>query len=792
MIPAGSARGPSTIEPMSESPQNRPPQGPGTRGPNDPPGFNWRLAILLGAAFLILALAFSQSALTSSAQPMTFAEFKKYLDQESVVFNDPKFPFKISQKDGPYNVTIEGYRYAKTPREEDEKAGAVLPIRANVQLDQLPTLLGKDEVFQVVSTSLPEADSNAKYVSGDKFKRLIALGELKRVDKKTPLTVYSTNGENGTLVANQEVSADATPDAAKSTPIHFEVSAPVLLLGNQLEELIAKQPIPVKPDNDFLKSAIFTFLPVLLIVLLLFFLFRQQMKAAGRGAMSFGKSKARLLTRDHNKVTFKDVAGIQEAKEELWEIVDFLRDPRKFQKLGGSIPKGVLMVGPPGTGKTLLARAIAGEADVPFFSISGSDFVEMFVGVGASRVRDMFEQGKRHAPCLIFIDEIDAVGRHRGHGMGGGHDEREQTLNQLLVEMDGFDTQEGVIIIAATNRPDVLDPALLRPGRFDRQVTVSLPDVNGREEILRVHVKKIKLAPGSDLGVIARGTPGFSGAELANLINEAALLAARRGLSAVTIAELEEARDKVRWGRERRSLAMSDKERIGTAWHEAGHALLNMVLPHTHPLHKVTIIPRGPYLGATMFLPEGDKYATQRKEALSSLVVTMGGRIAESFITDDISNGASGDIRQATSLARHMVCEWGMSEKLGMIEYGDADGSQGFMGRASSKTYSDDTARVIDAEIKRFIDEAFQQATDVLNENKHTVELIAKALLEYETLDATHLRDIIDHGEMRNPPSAPKPPPVPEEFRKKPAPKPAEDKPEDGGPLPGEVVGAPA
>jgi cell division protease FtsH len=517
------------------------------------------------------------------------------------------------------------------------------------------------------------------------------------------------------------------------------------------------------------------------------------MKSAGKGAMSFGKSKARLLTMDRNKVTFKDVAGIQEAKEELFEIVDFLRDPKKFQRLGGSIPKGVLMVGSPGTGKTLLARAIAGEADVPFFSISGSDFVEMFVGVGASRVRDMFEQGKKHAPCLIFIDEIDAVGRHRGHGMGGGHDEREQTLNQLLVEMDGFDTQEGVIIIAATNRPDVLDPALLRPGRFDRQVTVSLPDVNGREEILRVHVKKIKLAAGVDLSTIARGTPGFSGAELANLVNESALLAARKGLSAVTLAEMEEARDKVRWGRERRSLAMSDKEKIGTAWHEAGHAYLNMVLPHTHPLHKVTIIPRGPFLGATMFLPDGDKYSTQKKEALANLIVTMGGRIAEGFHSDDISNGASGDIRQATSLARNMVCEWGMSDKLGMVEYGEGS-SPVFLARDMNKSrnYSEETAMVIDAEIKKFIDDAFNEAERILKENRDTVEKIALALLEYETLDASHLQDIIDHGEMRNPPTAPKPPPVPEELSKQSASKkPQEGKSEDNGPLPG-VIGATA
>jgi cell division protease FtsH len=532
-----------------------------------------------------------------------------------------------------------------------------------------------------------------------------------------------------------------------------------------------------------------------LIIGILFFLFRQQMKSAGRGAMSFGKSKARLLTMDRNKVTFKDVAGIQEAKEELFEIVDFLRDPKKFQKLGGSIPKGVLMVGSPGTGKTLLARAIAGEADVPFFSISGSDFVEMFVGVGASRVRDMFEQGRKHAPCLIFIDEIDAVGRHRGHGMGGGHDEREQTLNQLLVEMDGFDTQEGVIIIAATNRPDVLDPALLRPGRFDRQVTISLPDVNGREEILRVHVKKIKLAAGVDLSKIARGTPGFSGAELANLVNESALLAARRGLSAVTLDEMEEARDKVRWGRERRSLAMSEQEKVGTAWHEAGHAYLNMVLPHTNPLHKVTIIPRGPYLGATMYLPEGDKYSTQKKEALANLIVTMGGRIAEGFHSDDVSNGASGDIRQATSLARHMVCEWGMSEILGMVEYGEGDGPV-FLGRGDMggrrTNYSGHTAKIIDEEIKRFIDEAFEAATRILTENRDKVELIAKALLEFETLDAGHLRDIIDFGEMRNPPTAPKPPPVPEELKKKPVAKAAEeDRPEGSGPIPG-VIGAPA
>jgi cell division protease FtsH len=783
---------------MSDSPQNRPPQGTGSRGPNEPPGFNWRLAILLGAAFLILGLAFFNTGVGAAAQPMTYAEFKKSWDKGLVITDEAKFPLKVTTRDGAYNALITGFTRTTPVRAEGEEPGSRKSIRVTIPTDELSGILGDSVVFRLVSEAPPEASPDTVELSRSAFRKAAALGEIKPADASAPLTVYSTDGNLGVLLGVRDIPMEdvAAGDAAKAAPPKsFEVTAPLMMLGDDLGALLKDANAPIfKPDNDMVRSVIFTFLPVLLIVLLLFFLFRQQMKAAGRGAMSFGKSKARLLTRDRNKVTFKDVAGIQEAKEELWEIVDFLRDPRKFQKLGGSIPKGVLMVGPPGTGKTLLARAIAGEADVPFFSISGSDFVEMFVGVGASRVRDMFEQGKKHAPCLIFIDEIDAVGRHRGHGMGGGHDEREQTLNQLLVEMDGFDTQEGVIIIAATNRPDVLDPALLRPGRFDRQVTVSLPDVNGREEILRVHVKKIKLAPATDLGVIARGTPGFSGAELANLINEAALLAARRGLSAVTLAEMEEARDKVRWGRERRSLAMSDKERIGTAWHEAGHAYLNMVLPHTHPLHKVTIIPRGPYLGATMYLPEGDKYSIQRKEALANLVVTMGGRIAESFVTDDVSNGASGDIRQATSLARHMVCEWGMSEKLGMIEYGDGDGPV-FLARemSRSRNYSEDTARVIDVEIKRFIDEAFDQASDMLTQNKAKVELIANALLEFETLDGAHVKDLIEHGEMRNPPSAPKPPPVPEEFRKKETAKAAgEDKPDEGGALPGEVVGAPA
>ncbi|HSC42678.1 MAG TPA: ATP-dependent zinc metalloprotease FtsH, partial [Candidatus Binatia bacterium] len=456
---------------------------------------------------------------------------------------------------------------------------------------------------------------------------------------------------------------------------------------------------------------------------------------------------------EKNKTTFKDVAGIEEAKEEVQELVEFLKDPKKFQKLGGRIPKGVLLVGPPGTGKTLLARAIAGEADVPFFSISGSDFVEMFVGVGASRVRDMFEQGKKSAPCIIFIDEIDAVGRHRGHGVGGGHDEREQTLNALLVEMDGFDTQEGVIIIAATNRPDVLDPALLRPGRFDRQITVNLPDVKGREEILRVHSKKVKLAEGVDLAVVARGTPGYSGAELANVINEAALLAARRNLKGITLAELEEARDKVRWGKERRSLALSEKEKTNTAYHEAGHALLLELLEHTEPLHKVTIIPRGPSLGSTMWLPEEDKYTNRKAELLDSLTVSMGGRVAEEIVFGDVTNGARGDIKMATATARRMVCEWGMSEKMGMVEYGDHE-DYVFLGRDISRArdYSEATAEEIDHEVRKLLDEAYAVAKKVLSENRDKLDAIAKALLEFETLDGAQIKEIIKHGRMLNPP----------------------------------------
>ena len=485
--------------------------------------------------------------------------------------------------------------------------------------------------------------------------------------------------------------------------------------------------------------------PMLLLIGVWVFFMRQMQSGGGR-AMGFGKSRARLLTEKQGRVTFDDVAGIDEAKQELQEIVEFLKDPQKFQRLGGKIPKGVLLVGPPGTGKTLLARAIAGEANVPFFTISGSDFVEMFVGVGASRVRDMFEQGKKNAPCIIFIDEIDAVGRHRGAGLGGGNDEREQTLNQMLVEMDGFESNEGVILIAATNRPDVLDPALLRPGRFDRQVTVPNPDVNGREKILRVHMRKVPLASDVDPKVIARGTPGFSGADLANLVNEAALLAARMGKRVVAMNEFENAKDKVMMGAERRSLVMTEAEKRLTAYHEAGHALLAIYDPESDPVHKATIIPRGRALGMVMRLPEGDRLSESKAQMLSVLRMTMGGRVSEELVfgADRVTSGASGDIKQATRLARAMVTEWGMSEKLGMIAYAD-NSQEVFLGHSvtQAKNVSEATAREIDDEIKVIIDAAYSGAKTILTERLEELHRLARGLLEYETLSGDEIRTVL-------------------------------------------------
>jgi len=484
-------------------------------------------------------------------------------------------------------------------------------------------------------------------------------------------------------------------------------------------------------------------LPMILLLGVWIFMVRQ-MQSGGNKALSFGKSRARLLSTQQKKVTFKDVAGVDEAKEELHEIIEFLREPQKFQKLGGRIPKGVLLVGPPGTGKTLLARAIAGEANVPFFSISGSDFVEMFVGVGASRVRDLFEQGKKNAPCIIFIDEIDAVGRHRGAGLGGGHDEREQTLNALLVEMDGFESNEGVILIAATNRPDVLDPALLRPGRFDRRVVVPLPDVGGREGILKVHTKKIPLSEDVDISVLARGSPGFSGADLANLVNEAALLAARHNRKQVMMGDFESSKDKVLMGAERKSLILSEEEKKNTAFHEAGHALVAAMVPYADPLHKVTIIPHGMALGVTAYLPEGDRHTYTKDYLESRLAIMMGGRVAEELFLNHITTGAGNDIEQATELARHMVCEFGMSD-LGPLAFGKNQ-QEIFLGRdlATQRDFSEDTAIKIDLEVKKFVMNAYQRAKDVLSSNRETLVRIAEALLVREVLDAADVKLIIE------------------------------------------------
>ncbi|MFQ5817820.1 MAG: ATP-dependent zinc metalloprotease FtsH [Terriglobia bacterium] len=498
--------------------------------------------------------------------------------------------------------------------------------------------------------------------------------------------------------------------------------------------------------------------PILLLVGFWIFIMRQ-MQVGGNKALSFGKSRARLISSQQKKVNFKDVAGVEEAKEELQEVIEFLKDPQKFQKLGGHIPKGVLIVGPPGTGKTLLARAVAGEANVPFFSISGSDFVEMFVGVGASRVRDLFEQGKKNAPCIIFIDELDAVGRHRGAGLGGGHDEREQTLNAMLVELDGFDANEGVILIAATNRPDVLDPALLRPGRFDRRIVVPRPDVRGREEILRVHTRQVPLAPDVELYVLARGTPGFSGADLANMVNEGALLAARRSQQTVLMEDLEQAKDKVLMGVERRSMIISDEEKRNTAYHEAGHALVATQMPHTDPLHKVTIIPRGMALGVTVQLPVDDKHTYTKAFLESQITVMMGGRVAEEIFLGHLTTGAGNDFEQATELARKMVCEWGMSE-MGPVAFGKQEEAI-FLGReiAQHRDYSEDTAIRIDQEVKKIVMNGYRKARAVLEGNRETLERIAQALLEREVLDAAEINLLIAGKPL---PEKPLPQPAPE------------------------------
>jgi len=520
------------------------------------------------------------------------------------------------------------------------------------------------------------------------------------------------------------------------------------LIGKKVDDFNSQNPTSKittneeQPSNGVWLIFLIQALPFLLLIGFLAFTLRQ-MQAGGNKALSFGKSRAKLLNNQQKRVTFKDVAGVEEAKEELQEIIEFLKDPQKFQKLGGKIPKGVLMVGPPGTGKTLLAKAVAGEANVPFFSISGSDFVEMFVGVGASRVRDLFEQGKKNAPCIIFIDEIDAVGRHRGAGLGGGHDEREQTLNQLLVEMDGFESNDGVILMASTNRPDVLDPALLRPGRFDRRVVVGRPDVRGREGILKVHTRKIPLDEGVEISVIARGTPGFTGADLANIVNEAALNAARYNKKVVTMSDFEIAKDKVMMGAERKSMVISDDEKKITAYHEAGHTMVGLKVPNIDPVHKVTIIPRGMALGVTMYLPEKDRLSASKEYLLGQIATAMGGRIAEDVFIGSITTGASNDIEKATEVARAMVCEYGMSE-LGPLTYGKKE-EQIFLGReiAQHRDYSEDTAIKIDGEVQKIISEQYERAKTIILENKEALIRLAEALLEYETLDSVQIRRVV-------------------------------------------------
>jgi cell division protease FtsH len=585
-------------------------------------------------------------------------------------------------------------------------------------------------VFNNFSTTTPKARS----ISYSDFISEVKSGNVKEV------TITNGRDIDGEMTSGERFSTYSPGDDGLVSD----------LLNNNV--VIMANP-PEKPS--LLMNILINWFPLFVLIgLWIFFMRQMQGGGAGRGAMSFGKSKARMLTEDQVKVTFSDVAGVEEAKEEVREMVDFLRDPSKFQKLGGKIPKGVLMVGSPGTGKTLLAKAIAGEAKVPFFTISGSDFVEMFVGVGASRVRDMFDQAKKHAPCIIFIDEIDAVGRHRGAGLGGGHDEREQTLNQLLVEMDGFEGNEGVIVIAATNRPDVLDPALLRPGRFDRQVVVPLPDVRGREQILKVHLRKVAAAEDVKPSIIARGTPGFSGADLANLVNEAALFAARANKVQVSMDEMEKAKDKIMMGTERRTLVMSDEEKKLTAYHESGHAIVGRLVPSHDPVYKVSIIPRGRALGVTMFLPEQDRYSISKESLESQISSLFGGRIAEELIfgIDKVTTGASNDIKRATELARNMVTKWGLSERLGPLMYTEEE-EEVFLGRSVTqhKNVSDDTAHTIDEEIRSIIDRNYERATQLLDDNAEKLHLMANALMKYETIDSDQIDDIMSGKKPRPP-----------------------------------------
>ena len=606
-------------------------------------------------------------------------------------------------------------------------------------------------IYQLFTSSGSKADD-----------KRIMMSELNQLVMKEPQKVKKV------LIAAPDYSGEFSDGRHFHTKGPVDPAEEIKLLDHAGPDGKASIPYEVEVQQESKLWLLLTTGLPLIAVVFVFFLFMRQLQAGGGKAMSFGKSKAKLLGEHQNKVTFADVAGVEEAKDEVEEIIDFLKDPKKFTKLGGRIPKGVLMMGPPGTGKTLLARAIAGEAGVPFFSISGSDFVEMFVGVGASRVRDLFEQGKKNAPCIIFIDEIDAVGRHRGAGLGGGHDEREQTLNQLLVEMDGFESNDGVILIAATNRPDVLDPALLRPGRFDRRIVVPRPDVKGREGILKVHARRVPLDTGVELGVIARGTPGFSGADLESLVNEAALLAARHDKTVVDMKDFEEAKDKVLMGPERKSMVISEREKRTTAYHEAGHALVAKFLTMSDPIHKVTIIPRGPALGVTQQLPTEDRLSYSREWAEDRIAICLGGRIAEELIFGQLTTGAGNDIEKGTELARKMVCEWGMSEKMGPLTFGKKE-EQIFLGRefAQHQDYSEQTAIEIDAEVKRIVMEGYGKARKILEDKLDFLKKVAEALLEHETIDGADIDTLLDGRIIHRPPPTPPRAPVVEAVKEK-------------------------
>lgn len=716
---------------------------------------NWGVMILMAVIAGILMVAFMfDGALASPGRAISLEQFRQDYRAGKVVLNEPKkFPLEVTLDSSSTEGTITAYEYKTLPK--FPKAEFYMPF---TESDDVRALCNRFGITTTRVESTPAELKGDRIWSTEDFARMGAEGRI--ITSASSPVIYESAGQ-GIIVGEYRKEPTGTVTIKDLEPVRVEFNS--AFQGEQVRDLLGNQ-VKYTVESNTWSMFLVNVLPFALLLLLIFFFFRAQSGGPG-GAMKFARSRARLLDPNQNKVTFKDVAGISEAKEEVWEIVEFLRNPEKFRNLGGTIPKGVLMVGPPGTGKTLLARAIAGEAGVPFYTISGSDFMEMFVGVGASRVRDMFAEAKKHSPCLIFIDEIDAVGRHRGHGVGGGHDEREQTLNALLVEMDGFTANENVIVIAATNRVDVLDPALLRPGRFDRQVTVNLPDAAGREQILRVHARKVKLAPDVDLGPIARATTGFSGAELANLVNEAALIAARHNKPTVQQGDLEEAREKVRWGRERRSLEISDKEKYMTAVHEAGHAmcLLKTALAKSLPLHKVTIIPRGPALGVTMMLPDEDKHSEYKSELLDYIVMAMGGRCAELVVFGDVSGGARGDIHQATSIARKMVCVYGMSEKLGPIEYG-TNHSEVFLARDISQTtrnFSEHTAQIIDEEIQRIVTENYNRAVSILSENKERLLLIADKLIEFETLSGKQVAELLETGEMTDPPVRQLPPPVP-------------------------------